>query len=53
VANVDVTAYRGEVFVSYGTRDTTVEELRGSRARQVPGRLRGFHQVLYGAVLTP
>jgi len=23
--NVDVTAYRGQVFVSYGTRDTTVE----------------------------
>jgi hypothetical protein len=23
--NVDVTAYRGEIFVSYGTRDTTVE----------------------------
>lgn len=26
--NVDVTAYRGEVFVSYGTRDTTVENGR-------------------------
>ena len=26
--NVDVTAYRGEVFVSYGTRDTTVESGR-------------------------
>jgi hypothetical protein len=26
--NVDVTAYRGDVFVSYGTRDTTVESGR-------------------------
>jgi hypothetical protein len=26
--NVDVTAYRGQVFVSYGTRDTTVESGR-------------------------
>lgn len=26
--NIDVTAYRGEVFVSYGTRDTTVQNGR-------------------------
>ena len=26
--NVDVTAYRGQVFVSYGTRDTTVDNGR-------------------------